>query len=134
MLAISDQKVGEPDEAAVEHRGLVHHRRGVGDGSLGGRGGRAETGDRVCRTAHHRHRVAELLAQRLELAALVLVTQSGGAGEQVVLDGDARTPAKPRVEIPQQGVLTASGGREVRRAVDDAVACHEHSSNCRRAH
>ena len=90
-----------------------------------------EAGDGVCGTAYHDHPVAVFLAQRLEPASLMLVTQSGGAGQQFVLDGDARAPAELRVEIPQQGVLTASGGCEVRRAVDDAVACHEHSSNCR---
>ena len=79
MPAIPHQEVGEPDEAAVEHGGLVHHRRDVGDGPLGCRGGRGETGNGVCRSADHHHPVAELVAQLLEAPPLVLVTESGGA-------------------------------------------------------
>ena len=43
------------------------------------RGGGGEAGDGVCRAADHDHPVAEFLAQLLEPASLVLVTESGGA-------------------------------------------------------
>jgi hypothetical protein len=36
--------------------------------------------------------------------------------------------------VPQQGVFTFRRGREVGRAVDDAVAGDEHSSNCKCVH
>ena len=49
---------------------------------------------RVCRTADDRDAVAELVAQPVELAPLVLVAESGGAREQVVLDGDGRSPGR----------------------------------------
>ena len=126
------QEVGEPDKAAVEHRGLVDHRRLVVDGPLGSRRGRADAGEGECRAADHDDPVAAFLTQLVEPALLVLVTERRGALEQFVLDGDAFTPAEFRVEFPQQGVFTARGGCEIRRAVDDAVACHEHSSHCRR--
>ncbi len=134
LPVLAHQEVGEPDKAAVEHRGLVDHRRAVGDGPLGGLRGRGQTGDGECGTADRDNPVAVFLAQRREPAALVVVTQSGGAGQQFVLDGDALTPAELRIELPQQGVFTASGGCEIRRAVDDAVACGEHSRHCMPGH
>ena len=83
------------------------------------------------RTADDCDSIPELLAETVELALLMPVTQSGGAFEQLVLHNDGGAPAQLCVEVPQQGVLAARGGGEIRRAVNDAGAGDEHSSNCR---
>ena len=128
----ADQEVGEPDEATVEHRRLVDHRRAALDGprSLVSRGGDVLDGERDG-TADDGN-VAVLVAQLVEPALFVLVAERCGALEQFVRDADALTPAEFRVEFAQQGIFTARGGCQIRCAVDDAVACHEHSSHCRR--
>ena len=113
------QEVGEPDKAAVEHRGLVDHRRAAVDGPAGLRRGRGDVLDGEREGTADDGDVAVFVAQLVESALLVLVTERCGARQQFVLDGDALTPAEFRVEFPQQGVFTARGGCEIRRAVDD---------------
>ena len=65
--------------------------------------------------------LAELGAKVVELTALVVVAEAGGAGEQLVLDQNLRTAAELRVEGAQQRVLAPRGGGEIGCAVDDAV-------------
>ena len=131
LVAVADQEVGEPDETAVEHRRLIHHRGAVGDGAAGGLGGGSQPGRRVGRAADNGDLVAELVAQLLEPASFMLGAENAGASEQFVVGDDGGAPAQLRVEIPQQRVLAAGGGGKIRRAVDDAVSGDEHSSHCR---
>ena len=132
FVAVSNQEVGEPDEPAVEHCGLVDHGGALGDGALGGVGGGRQPGERVCGTADHCDLVAELVAQPVEFAPFVLVAERGRSRDQFVFRGDGGSPAELGVEGTEQGVFALGGGREIRCAVDDALAGDEHSSDCRR--
>lgn len=78
-MTVAHQEVGEPNEAAVEHRGLVDHGRVVRDRALGLCRSGDESGDGVGRAADHHHSVGEFFAQLREPASLVLVAESGGA-------------------------------------------------------
>ena len=100
VIAVAHQEIGEPDETAVEHRGLIHHRGAVGDGALGRLGGGGQSRECVCRTADYGDPIAELVAQSVEPASLMLVAESGGSRQQIVVHGDRGTPAEFRVEIP----------------------------------
>ena len=53
-VAVEHQEVGEADEPAVEHRGLVDHRRATVDGAHGLVGGGGQPGDGVLRPADDR--------------------------------------------------------------------------------
>ena len=72
----ADQEVGESDEAAVEHRGLVDHRHTAVDGTPGlvGRRGDIFEGERDG-TADDGNASAVLVTQLVEPALLVLVPE-----------------------------------------------------------
>ncbi|AFE12528.1 Uncharacterised protein [Mycobacterium tuberculosis] len=92
-MTVADQEVGEPDEAAVEHGGLIHHRGVVGDGTSRRVGGCRQPGGRVGRPANDSHRVAELVAQLVESASFMRATENGGSRHQFVVNCDGRSPA-----------------------------------------
>ncbi len=118
VIAVAHQEIGETDETAVEHRGLIHHRGAVGDGAPGRLGGGGQPRECVCRTADYGDPIAELVAQPVEpasLCSLPRVTVRASRSSSA----DRGTPAEFRVEVPQQRVLAPSRGGQIRRAVDD---------------
>ena len=133
-VAVEHQEVGEADEPAVEHGGLIDHRRATLDGAHGLFGGGGQPGDGVVRPADDGDGVVGQLPQLVEVALLVLAAEFGCPREQFVLDGDRRSPAELRVERAQQRILAARGGGEIGCAVDDAsrrfgsLGGHEHAA------
>jgi hypothetical protein len=92
------QKVGESDEPAVEHRGLIDHRRATLDRAHGLIRGSGQPGDGVVRPADDRDCVIGELPKLVEVALLVLAAEFGCPREQFVLDRDPRSPAELGVE------------------------------------
>ena len=127
-VAVEHQEVGEADEPAVEHRGLIDHRRATLHRAHGLVGGGGQPGDGVVRPADDRDGVIGELPKLVEVALFVLAAEFGCPREQFVLDGDPRSPAELRVERAQQRVLAARGGGEIGCAVDDAIVGDEHAA------
>jgi hypothetical protein len=125
--AVENQEIGEADESAVEHRGLIDDGRAALDGAHGllRRGGQPVDG--VLGPADDRDGVIGKVAQLVEVTLLVLAAEFGCPREQFVLDGDRRTPAELRVERAQQCILAPRCGGEIGCAVDDAVVGDEHA-------
>ena len=120
LLGVQYQEVGETDEPAVEHRGLIDHRRPAFDGAHGGLGRRGQPVHGVFGPADDRDVLLGQFAKLVEVALFVLAAELGGAGQQFVFDGDGRAASEFGVERAQQCVLAAGGGCEVGCAVDDA--------------
>ena len=120
LLGVQHQEVGETDEAAVEHRGLIDHRCPAFDGAHGRLGCRGQPVDGVVRPADDRDVLLGQFAKLVEVALFVLTAELGGAGEQFVFDGDGGAAPELGVECAQHRVLAAGGGCEVGCAVDDA--------------
>ena len=97
-FAVEHQEVGEADEPAVEHRGLIDHRRATLDRAHRLFGGGGQSGDGVVRSADDRDGVIGELAKLVEVTLFVLPAEFGCPREQFVLDRDPRSPAELRVE------------------------------------
>ena len=127
-VAVEHQEVGEADEPAVEHGGLIDHRCASLDGAHGLFRGGGQPGDGVLGPADDGDGVVGQLPQLVEVALLVLAAEFGCPREQFVLDGYRRSPAELRVERAQQRILAARGGGEIGCAVDDAIVGDEHAA------
>ncbi len=125
-LSVEHQEVGETDEAAVEHRGLVDDLRAIRDRAQRRLRGSGQAGHRVGGSADDRDMAAR--TQLVEVTLLVLIAEFGGAGQQLVGDRDGRPPAEAGIERTQQRVLAARGSGEVGCAVDDSIVGDEHYS------
>ena len=135
---LEHQEVGEAEEPAVEHGGLVDGGRAAIHRFAGGLGGGGQAGQGVGGPADDDD-VLVLLggAEFVEVPLFVLVAELRGAGEQFVVGRHVGAPAEAGVERAQQGVLAPRRGGEVGCAVDDAAVgplrCHEHDCHCRSA-
>ena len=129
---VKHQEIGEADEPAVEHRGLIDDRRPALDSAHGGLRGRRQPVDGEGGPTDDRDVLFGESAKLVEVALFVFTTELGGPGEQFVFDRDRGTPAELGVERPEQGVLATGSRGEVRCAVDDSVAgsfrCDEHGA------
>ncbi len=81
MVAVQDQEVGETDESAVEHRGLVDRRRPAFDSAHGRVGRRGQPVDGVLGPADDRNVLLGHFTKLVEVALLVLVAERDRAGE-----------------------------------------------------
>ena len=130
--AFLDQEVAEPEEAAVEERGLIQHvvlpQRGFDGGGIGV----GQTEERALGPGHDRDTRSEPALEQVELTAFVREAERRGAFEHGVCGVvNGVDSAELCIEGAKQRVLARRGGREVAGAVNDAVGQEEHAPNCR---
>ncbi|SHX35671.1 Uncharacterised protein [Mycobacteroides abscessus subsp. abscessus] len=110
MLALSDHEVGETEESAVEHRGLVDGGIPLLEGpSCGGRGSLQALEGEGGRKRDAGHSGAEPRLESGKVVGFVRVTQDRGARQQFIIARGCRSPTELGIEHPQQGVFTARG-------------------------